>query len=204
MTDGDSSDQQARDLTRTTSIVLAEFAGLRAEIATRITILVTLILGNLTVLGVIFGIALNHTGDASILLLLPLITPCIGILVIDSFRNLDLLGRYIYRVIRPQLKIEGTELFHWELWINKHQLAVWFAGPFQLVLFLEFFGPPIAALIYTIQYHFDHPRVRINTLQVGLWWAGAALTGSLLLYAVSLLAFSMWHSQGSKKIRSSP
>ena len=87
-------------------------------------LLVTLILGNLTVLGVVFGIALSHPGNTNVLLLLPLVTPCIGILVIDSYRNLDLLGRYTYRVIRPQLqiksqlKIDGVEVFDWEQWIN--------------------------------------------------------------------------------------
>jgi hypothetical protein len=98
MTGDHSSDQHDRELARTTTIVVAEFAGLRGEIATRISLLVTLILGNLTVLGVVFGIALSHPGNTNVLLLLPLVTPCIGILVIDSYRNLDLLGRYTYRL----------------------------------------------------------------------------------------------------------
>src|SRR5260370_1234290 len=120
MTGDDSSDQHDGELARTTTIVLAEFTGLRSEIATRVSIQATLIFGNLTVLGVVFGIALSHPGNTDVLLLLPIVTPCIGIIVIDSFRNLDILGRYISRVIRPQLQIksqlkfEGMEVFDWE------------------------------------------------------------------------------------------
>jgi hypothetical protein len=208
MTGDHRSEQQDHELARTTTIVLAEFAGLRSEITTRINILGALILGNLTVLGVVLGIALSHPGNANVLLLLPLVTPCIGILVIDSYRNFDLLGRYTYRIIRPQLQIKselkpnGVEVFGWERWVNEHQLTLWFAGPFQLVLFLEFLGPPVAVLIYTIQYHLGHPNMHLNTLQEWLWWAGAALTGFLLLYAVSYLIYSIWHPQGSKRVRS--
>jgi hypothetical protein len=210
MTGDESAVERANELARTTTIVLAEFAGLRSEIATRTSILSNLILGNLTVLGVVFGIALSHVGNTDVLLLLPLATPCIGILVIDSYRNFDLLGRYIYRVIRPQLriksrlKVDGVGVFEWEEWVNKRQFTALFAGPFLLVLFVEFLGPPIAVLIYSIQYHLNHPHIRVTPLQGWLWWTGAVLTGLLILYSVGYLAYSIWHSEGWKKIRSVP
>jgi hypothetical protein len=165
-------------------------------------------LGNLTVVGVVFGIALSQPGNTNVLLLLPLVTPCIGILVIDSYRNFDLLGRYTYTVLRPQLQVgselkaDGVGLFEWERWVNERQFTLWFAGPFLLVLFVEFLGPPIAVLIYALQHHLHHPHVQVTTLQAWLWWTGAILTGFLLLYAAGYLAYSIWHSQGSKKTRS--
>jgi hypothetical protein len=209
MTADDSSRQHDGELARTTTIVLAEFGGLRSEIATRISLLVTLILGNLSVLGVVLGIALSHPGNLNVLLLLPLVTPCIGMLVIDSFRNLDMLGRYIYGVIRPQLQIksqlkfEGAELFDWERRASKHHFTPWVGGLFQLVLSLEFLGPPIAVLVYAINYHLQHSHVQVSTLQRWLWWTGAVLTGVLILYAVGYGSYSAWHSRGSKKMRSS-
>ncbi len=209
MPGNDSSAQYDRELMRTTTIVLAEFAGLRSEIATRISLLITLILGNLTVLGIVLGIALSHPGNTNVLLLLPIVTPCIGILVIDSFRNTDVLGRYIYTVIRPQLQIksqlkfDGVDMFEWERWINKHQVTLLLAGPFQFVLFLEFLGPPIGVLVYAVQYHLYHPHVQVSTLQGLLWWTGAVLTGVLIPYAIGYLTYSIWHPMGLRKIRSS-
>lgn len=202
MTGDDSADQYDRELARTTTIVLAEFAGLRSEIATRINILVTLILGNLTVLGVVLGIALSRSGNTGVLLLLPIVTPCIGLLVIDSFRNADFLGRYISEVIRPQLQIKSQisnmEVFDWERTGTEHAFTVWVAGPFQLVLGLEFLGPPIAVLIYAIQHHLNHPYVQVSTLQRWLWWTGMVLTGVLIPYAVIYGASSVRRVRGGK------
>jgi hypothetical protein len=58
MPDNRSEDQHDPD-ERIRTIVLAEFSGLRGEIATRVNLLATMIIANLTVLGVVFGIALN-------------------------------------------------------------------------------------------------------------------------------------------------
>lgn len=206
----DSSDQHDPDPMRTTSIVLAEFAGLRGEVATRINLQVTIILGNLTVLGVVLGIALSRPENRSILLLLPIVTPCIGLLVIDSFRNLDMLGQYIHRFIRPHLRItsqreiDGVEVFGWERWINEHHVMPWLFLPYQVVLFLEFLGPPIAVLIAAIQYHLHHRLEPVSALQVGLWWAGVVLTGGLIPYALGYGAYAFCNPKGSRKIRSDP
>lgn len=209
MSSNDGSAEYDRELARMTTIVLAEFAALRSEMVTRITLLQTLILGNLTVLGIVFGMALSHPDNADVLLVLPIVTPCIGMLVIDSFRNCDILSRYIYKVLRPQLhirsrlKIDGVETFEWERWVSKRQLTLWFAGPFQFVLLLEFAGPPIAVLSNTIQYYLRHPHMQVSTLQSSLWWSGAVLTGALIPYAIGYLLYSIWHPQGSKKLRES-
>jgi hypothetical protein len=210
----DSSDPHTRDLARTTTIVLAEFAALRTEITERITLLVTLILGNLTVLGVVFGIALSQSSNKNVpgtnvptnrtlLLLLPVVTPCIGVLVIDHFRNMDLLGRYIVGFIRPNLAIDDEHegVFNWERWAAGQTSSPWFWGPFQFVLFVEFLGPPIAVLAYAFQYDRDHPQMQVGALQISLWWAGAVLTGFLLLYALCYGIYSEWHSQGARKTR---
>ncbi len=209
MPDDDSSDQHDPDPARTTTIVLAEFAALRGEVATRINLQVTLMLANLTVLGVVLGIALSRPDNRDVLLVLPLVTPCIGVLVIDSFRNLDLLGQYIHRFIRPHLpitshrKIEGVEVFGWEQWIAEQHFKWWLFGPYQFVLFAEFLGPPITILSYAIQYHLHNLHTPVSTLQRWLWWAGAVLTGSLILYAISYGAYTLWSSRGSKKVRGS-
>jgi hypothetical protein len=167
----DSSNQHDSDPARTTTIVLAEFAALRGEVATRINLQVTLMLANLTILGVVLGIALSRPDNRNVLLVLPLVTPCIGVLVLDSFRNLDLLGQYIHRFIRPHLpitsqrKVEGVEVFGWEQWISEQHFKWWLFVPYQLVLFAEFLGPPITVLAYAVRYHLDNPHASVGTLQ---------------------------------------
>jgi hypothetical protein len=137
------------------------------------------------------------------------VTSCIGLLVIDTFGNLDSLGRYISRVIRPQLQIKSVlvvgdmRVFDWERWAAKYHFSPRTAGPFQFVLVAEFLGPPIAVLIYAYNYHLQHPHVQVNTLQLSVWWAGVVLTGVLIIFALVYGIYSAIHSRGSKKIRSS-
>jgi hypothetical protein len=68
-------DNNDADLARITGIVLAEFAGLRSEISTRINLQTALSLGNLTVVGVVVSIALARPGNGGALLVLPLVVP---------------------------------------------------------------------------------------------------------------------------------
>lgn len=196
MTSDDGAGQHDAELKRTTDILLAEFAARRSELDTRANVLFTLILGNLTVLGVVLGIALSHSGNRDVLLLLPIVTPCIGLLVIDSFRNAESLNIYIYSVIRPKLKISDPEMFDWERQSLKFVFRPLLAGPFQLVLWLEFLGPPIAVLIYAPQHHY------LNHLWA--WWTGTALTAILFLLAASYGFYSLLSPKGARKVMSSP
>jgi hypothetical protein len=183
-------DHRDREVERTTTILLAEFAARRSEIDTRANVLVSLILGNLTVLGVVLGIALSQSGNKNVLLLLPIVTPCIGLLVIDTFRNVDFLNKYIRTVIRPGLSINDEKLFDWERQSANFGFRLWLAGPFQLVLWLEFLGPPIAVLIYTMQHHLRYPYV---------WWTGAVLTVILLSCALGYGGYSLFSKHGTRR-----
>lgn len=206
MTGESSPGQHDGELERTTTIVLAEFTGLRGESATRINILVTLMIANLTILGIILGIALTPKGDVKVILLIPLVAPCLGLLIIDTFRNLDYISEYICKIIRPQLRIpsplnsEGTAVFDWERWITTQQYTFVHAIPFQFVLVVEFLAPPIAALIYTI-IHFQSPHEQLTAFQWGLWGTGAFLTGVLIISAIVYGGFSLFHPGGSKNVR---
>ena len=121
-------------------------------------------------------------------------------LVIDTFRNLHLLSGYIYDVIRPQLQINDVKVFGWEKWVAEHTFTFHLAGPFLVVLGLEFLGPPITILIYTVEYHFNHLDVQVSTLQRWLWWTGTVLTGVLILYAIGYAVYS-FGIIGPKKTR---
>jgi hypothetical protein len=207
MTDEGSPAKYDGELERTTTIVLAEFAGIRGEIATRINILVTLMIANLTILGIILGIALTPKGSVKVVLLIPLVAPCLGLLIIDTYRNLDYMAAYICKVIRPHLQItsrlefNGMKVFDWERWVTKNQYTFVHAVPFQFVMVVEFLAPPIAALIYII-IHFQSSHMQLSAFQWGLWGTGAFLTSVLIIFAVVYAYFSLFNPQGSKTIRS--
>jgi hypothetical protein len=188
------------DLARRTTIVLAEFSALRSEVATRISLLYSLLLGYFTVVGVILGITFSRPSNKAMFLLIPIVTGFIGILVIDMYINLDTLGGYIYRVIRPQLqiksvsKVEDMSVFDWERWAAKHQFTGLAAFP-QLALVLEFFAVPLAILTYAFVYHLQHPHVQVTTLQLLLWSAGAAMTTAQVLFAVAFSVRSIFRGR---------
>jgi hypothetical protein len=180
----DNRNEEEDDLGRTTTIVLTEFSGLRSEIATRVNLLATMIIANLTVLGVVFGIALNRSGNTSVLLVLLFVTPSLGLMYIDQQRNLVFLGDYIREHIRQHLQIDDPEVFGWESYIRKRQFSLWLAAPYLSAVFIQFLIPPIAVLIYAWS---SRSQVLVNTLQRGLWLVGAVITCGSTIYAVRYL-----------------
>ena len=139
MPDNRSEDQHDPD-ERIRTIVLAEFSGLRGEIATRVNLLATMIIANLTVLGVVFGIALN-SGNTSVLLVLPFITPSLGVMYIDQQRNLIFLGNYIRERIYRQLQIDDPKVFGWGPYIRKRQFSFSLSAPYLSAMFVQFLIP---------------------------------------------------------------
>jgi hypothetical protein len=187
-------DNRNEEEDRTTTIVLTEFSGLRSEIATRINLLVTMIIANLTVLGVVFGIALNPSGNTSVLLVLLFITPSLGLMYIDQQRNLIFLSDYIKKHIHQHLPIDDPEVFGWESYIRKRQFSLWLAVPYLSAVFIQFLIPPVAVLIYARS---SHSQVLINTLQRGLWWVGAVITCGSTIYAGGYLIYLFRRASGS-------
>jgi hypothetical protein len=205
MPEDGSSDPHHDDLTRITTIVLAEFAALRSEIVTRINLQVTLILGYLTVTGVVLSIALSRPDNRTFILLLPIVTPWISLLFLEQLRQLNYLGEYITRYIRPQLQVDGVDsvkVFRWEWWIARRQYSLSLV-PYLAMLSLQLLGVPIGVLIYAILYHAHDPKVQVNTLERLLWWLGAFLTAGLIFYIVDYGVYAVRPSRGSNKVGSS-
>src|SRR5438094_227548 len=82
---------------------LAEFSVLRDEIANRSSAQHTLIGLNLTAIGGIGGFVLSSHADVRLLLLLPMLSPALGLLFFDHAINIKKIGTYIDKVLRPAL-----------------------------------------------------------------------------------------------------
>lgn len=76
-------------------IALAEFSALRNEIGSRSTAQHTLINLSITAIGAVVGFALAQKGNLSLLLLLPILSPSLGMLYLDHALNIMNIGNYI-------------------------------------------------------------------------------------------------------------
>src|SRR6266487_2734697 len=82
-------------------VALAEFKALRDEIGSRATSSHTLININVVVSGVVAGLVVNNPGRVALLLLLPILSPVLGLLWLDHAHNIRNLGDYINATLRP-------------------------------------------------------------------------------------------------------
>lgn len=89
---------------------LAEFAALRAEIAQRSSTQQALIALNLTAVATVLGFALTKQSSRGLLLLVPVISPSLGLLWLDHHRNIRLIAEYI----RDELWKDSDP--SWETW----------------------------------------------------------------------------------------
>jgi hypothetical protein len=163
---------------------LAEFGKLRDEIAGRSTALWTLVGLNATVSSAVAGFVLAQNADPLLLLVLPLLTPALGLLIIDHAANIGQIGDYIDKVLKP-LVHEATgepRLLCYEEWVD-----AWESRPlrrilaFGLPLILLFTVVPVYSLVFTV------PLLTDGWLWV-LWGIGVLMTGFQVALWVAFLA----------------
>ena len=132
---------------------LAEFGKLRDEISGRSTSLWTLLGLSATVSSAVAGFVLAQKADPLLLLLLPLLTPSLGLLVIDHGTNIGNIGQYINTVIRPLVREATGEprLLCYEEWVdNWEKRPIRRTIAFGLPLVLLFTVVPLYSLGYTM------------------------------------------------------
>ncbi len=164
-------------------VALAEFGKLRDEISGRSTAAWTLVGLNATASSALAGFVLSSKADPRLLLLLPLLTPCLGLLFIDHATNIGRIGDYINTVLKPLLRrISGEDkLLSYEEWVdnfetNKLRRIV----PFGLPLVLFFNIAPVTAPVYTAS-RIDSPWPWV------LWALGGATTLVEIVFWVGFL-----------------
>jgi len=133
-------------------VALEEFVKLRDEIAGRSTAQWTVLGLNATVSAATVGFVLANHADRNLLLLLPLLTPALGLLFIDHALNIFQIGTYINDVLKPAIRKEigSATLFGYEEWVRRweHQ-TLWRLLSFGIPLVVLFTIVPLAALLST-------------------------------------------------------
>jgi hypothetical protein len=138
----------------TVTVLLSQFDALREEIKTRSTAQTTLLTANITAIGVISGLAFSDRGaGAQILLVVPILSPMLGMLWIDHAINIGCIGVFLQTEVLPAVG-QAAGLKHvpnYELKVRdlegRRMLRIFVFG---FPIFLLFAGLPIAALLYML------------------------------------------------------
>lgn len=155
----------------TVDVALAEFTALRNEIAGRAGWAWTLFNLNMTASAAIAGFVLSDKADPLLLLLIPLISSCLGMLFIDHSLNIRNIGHYIDSEVRPIIiqKTDNDKLLAYEHFVGRHEQEKFLRFiPLAIPVCSWFAILPSASIIYLLKV--------VNT---GLAWS---------LWAIGLLS----------------
>jgi hypothetical protein len=159
----------------TVEVRLAEFHALRQEIAQRSSFQHGLIVLNLTALGAVMGLVFGQDVDETFLLVVPVISPALGILWFGNHVHIIRIGNYI-----------GTMLWtwtpSWELWLTEcepNELR-WWNRTWWPTVQLIFCGPPAVILA-------TGPFLQVGSVtEWTLWSMGFVLTAYLAIASTLL------------------
>jgi fatty acid desaturase len=134
------------------NLTIAEFNALRGEIKDRSATAYTLLNINITATTGIAGFVLSGNASPILLLILPLLSPALGLLFVDHSYNIDNLGSYIKSRLRPLAVAAAGDpsVLGYEDFIDAYeQKKLWRFLPLGLPLTLLFAGPPFAGLMFS-------------------------------------------------------
>jgi hypothetical protein len=134
------------------NVVLAEFQALRGEIKDRASAAYTILNLNITATAAVAGFVLSDKADPRLLLILPLLSPALGMLFVDHSYNIANLGNYINERLRPlAIAAAGdSRLLGYEEFVDKYeQNKLLRFLPLGFPLMLLFAGFPCAALVFS-------------------------------------------------------
>jgi hypothetical protein len=176
-------------------VSLAEFGKLRDEISGRSGAAWTLLGLNATISSAVAGFVLAQRADPLLLLLLPLLTPSLGLLFIDHATNIGHIGEYINTVLKPLLREAAHEprLLGYEEWVDAFETQpIRRLLPFGIPLVLLFNIVPVAALLYTM------PRIYTPWGWM-LWATGLVMTAVQVAFWLAFLAPPLRHAIRMRK-----
>jgi hypothetical protein len=165
---------------------LEEFKALRDEINQRATHCHTIININIVASGTVGAFALGDPARVDLLLLIPILSPVLGLLWLDHSFSIRNIGDYIKNNLSGSVnKYAGGEgtLLHWESFLDEHEKGHKLLRflPLGVPIGLVFAGIPLVALA----------RV-VAEIDSGwgwlLWGLGAALTAAFVALWITFLA----------------
>lgn len=174
----------ASDQATVIQVALAEFNKLRDEISARSGAAWTLLGLNATVSSAVAGFVLARQANPLLVLLLPLLTPSLGLLFIDHATNIKNIGKYIDSVLKPMLRDAAGEqrLLSYEELVDDYEgQPVRRLLPFGIPLVLLFNVVPVASLLFTV-------AILSSPWAWTLWGIGVLMTLVQVAFWIAFLA----------------
>jgi hypothetical protein len=168
--------------TADSTVILAEFAALRGEIASRTTIQAGLLTINITAAGTLAGFYLNNQqSGGSLLLIMPFISSALGLAWIDHARTITSIGMYIGQSLWPHLRKLG------DMNIPCREDDVRLSEK-KIRNMLLVIGPPCATFVVPSVLALSVSAWTLNSAgTISLWSLGAVVTvGNAALFLVSM------------------
>jgi hypothetical protein len=153
-------------LDRALTTVLSEFTALKNEVNNRTTAQGNLATISITITGLALGIGLTRVSP--VILVVPLISACLGLLWIDHAVQIDKIGSYIQRDLHAEIVIitKRTTLLNWEAKAaeTKNERAPRY-GRLDFAVLVNFLAPGLGTLLLVL-YLLQHGEIKSNLL---LW-----------------------------------
>ena len=177
--------ESSNDESPVVSAILAEFNALKAEIRARSNDQSLVVSLNITVVAVIGGFYFSEKADPRVLFLIPIISSLLGMRYVDHVINIDNLGRFIQREVKPQLSsVLGVTVPDYEIFAES------FAELSRLRYFLLalpiaslFAGIPVSTLVL--------PFIVVKPQEWDAPFWGGALLSAVLLSVFSYFWFNV-------------
>lgn len=157
---------------------LTEFEALRREISDRSAAQTTILNLNLTALAALATLVLANKLDPVTLLVIPLLSACLGMLYFDHATNIDQLGRYIQNNLARTVRrlADNQDIFGYEERVRAHERTFIPRGlSMGVPLLIIFGGVPTGVLIRT------WPLLPDGWARA-LWFAGAIVEGAFVIH----------------------
>jgi sorbitol-specific phosphotransferase system component IIC len=172
--------------------LLAEFNGMRAEIIFRATSQATLMQLNITAAGTVAVFALAEEGRSLTMIIIPILSPILGLLWLDHDATITKLGHFIKTRLKPAYG-EVVKGFCFPDYQSYAESADAIPATkmgilnFIIAVFATFGALPLAAFLYVIYHYWEH----LGSFQV---LAPAILAILLLLtfFIEFLRRFGLW------------
>jgi hypothetical protein len=171
-------------------MALSEFSALRNEIGSRSTAQHTLINLSITAIGAVVGFALAQKGNLSLLLLLPILSPSLGMLYLDHAINIMNIGNYIDTQLKPILR-----LMRYEEVVRSFEQRRLLRVLYGIPIFIIFAGMSIGSLTVTFP-------ILQEAMQTGMWmlWSiGLILVLVYLSFWLYFMVLPYWSQSNPRE-----
>jgi hypothetical protein len=168
------------------ALLVARFQAIRAEIDRRSTHQQAVIALNISAIGALGAFALSHPDQVVVLLVLPILCLCLGLIYLDHAKTIEHLASYMQVHVEPAMSELGVSVAGWEDTQDRYEanyLERFFV--YALPITLVFVAAPLYALLRTVSVAFNASSGQAglgrHDALMFLWMASAVLTAAFLV-----------------------